>query len=44
MEINYKPFFQNTFILRKPREANFADIIDIETKFIKAILTDSKKG
>ena len=31
---------QNVFTLRKPRVANFADIINIETVFIKE---DSKK-
>ena len=38
-----KPLFQNTFILRRPREAIFADITKIVTMFIKTILKDSKK-
>ena len=37
------PSFQNTFILRKPRVANFADIIKTITMFIKTIFKDSKK-
>ena len=32
-----------TFILRRPRVSNFADIIKITTMFIKAIFKDSKK-
>ena len=35
--------FQNTIILRKPRVANFADIMKITTMFIKTIFKDSKK-
>ena len=35
-----KPLFKNTFILRRPRVANFADIIKIATMFIKATLKD----
>ena len=38
-----KPLFQNTSILRRPREAIFADITKIVTMFIKTILNDSKK-
>ena len=34
---------RNTFILRRPRLANFADIINIATKFIKTSFKDSKK-
>ena len=30
-----KPLFQNTFVLRSPRVANFADIIKIVAMFIK---------
>ena len=36
------PFFQITFVLRRPRVDNFADIIEIETTFIKITLKDSK--
>ena len=36
-------FFQNTFILRKPRVAILADIVKIVTTFIKKIFRDSKK-
>ena len=35
--------FQNTFILRRPRVAIFADIIKTITFFIKKIFKDSKK-
>ena len=35
--------FQNTFILRKARVANFADIIKFETMFIKATFKYLKK-
>ena len=35
--------FQNTFILRKPRVDNFANIIKIENMFIESILKDSNK-
>ena len=38
-----RPLFQNTFILRRPRVAIFADIIKIVTMFIKTIFEDSKK-
>ena len=38
-----QPFFQNTFILRRPGEAIFADIIKIVTMFVKTILKDSRK-
>ena len=38
-----QPLFQNTFILRRPRVAIFADIIKIVTIFIKAILKGSKE-
>ena len=38
-----KPLFQNTFILRSPRVANFADITRIATMFIKTTFKDSKK-
>ena len=34
--------FQNTFSLRRPRVANFADIIKIATRFIKTTLKVSK--
>ena len=34
--------FQNTFILRRPRVANFADI-EIATMFIETTFKDSKK-
>ena len=36
-------FFQKTFILRRLGVAIFADIIKIETIFIKTILKDSRK-
>ena len=39
----YNLYFKNTFISRKPREAYFADIIKIETMFIKTTFIDSKK-
>ena len=38
-----QPLFQNNFILKKPRVANFADIIKITTPSIKTILKDSKE-
>ena len=38
-----EPLFQNTFILRRSRLANFADIIKITTMLIKATPKDSKK-
>ena len=37
------PLFQNTFILRRPRVAIFADIIKVLTMFIKKIVQDSEK-
>ena len=36
--------FQNTFILRRPTVAIFADIIKIVIVFITTIFKDSKKG
>ena len=33
-----KPLFQNSFILKKPEVANFADIIKITGTFIKPTL------
>ena len=45
MDINYDIIiFINTSILRRPRVANFADIIKIIIIFIKTILKDSKKS
>ena len=38
-----KPFFQKTFILRKPGLAIFADIMKVLTTFIKRILKESRK-
>ena len=38
-----EPSFQNTFILRRPRVANFADI-KIATMLIKSTIQDSKKS
>ena len=38
-----QPLYQNTFILRKPWVAIFADIIKIVAMFIKTIFKDSKK-
>ena len=35
--------FQNIFTLRRPRVANLADIVQIETMFIKTAFKDSKK-
>ena len=45
MDRNYKVIiiFQNTFILRRPRVANFAEIIKVSTMFIKTTFKDSKK-
>ena len=37
------PLFQNMFILRRPRVANFADIIKIATMFIKTTFKDPEK-
>ena len=38
-----KKILKNTFILRKARVANFADIIKITTKFIKKTFKESNK-
>ena len=38
-----KPFFQNTFILRKPGLANFADIIKTAIMLIKTTIENSIK-
>ena len=38
-----KPLFQNTFVLRRSRVTNFADIIKIPAIFIKTIFKDLKK-
>ena len=38
-----QPLFQNIFILRKPRVADFADIIKMATMFTKTTFKDSKK-
>ena len=38
--ITPKPLFQNTFILRRPKVAIFADIIKIVTILIKAIFKE----
>ena len=35
--------FQNTFILRRPRVANFVDYIEIAIMFVKRTFKDSKK-
>ena len=45
MDRNYDAMssFQNTFILRRPGVAIFADIIKILTIFIKTIFKDSRK-
>ena len=37
------PLFQITIISRRPRLANFGDIIKIANMFIKATFKDSKK-
>ena len=37
------PLFQNIFILRRPRVANFADIIKNSTTVTKITFEDSKK-
>ena len=37
-----QPLFQSTLISKRPRVANFADIIIIETMLIKATFKDSK--
>ena len=39
-----KTLFQNTVILKKPRVAFFADIIEIVTMIIKKIFKHSKKS
>ena len=36
--------FQNTFILRMPRVANFADITKVATIFIKTTFKHSQKS
>ena len=41
--VTSKPLFQNTFILKRPGEAVFADIIKIITRFIKKVFKDSRK-
>ena len=38
-----KPLFQNVFILRSPRVANFADIIKISTMFIETTFNTQAK-
>ena len=38
-----QPLFQNTFISRKPRVANFSDIIKLASLFINTTCKDSKK-
>ena len=38
-----KLLFQNTFILRRPRVAIFANIIKVVTMFIEKISQDSRK-
>ena len=45
MDRNYDviTFVSKTFILRRPRVADFADIIKITTMFIKTIFENSKK-
>ena len=42
-ELGDKFYFFNVF-LRRPRVANFADIIAIATIFVKSTLKDSKNG
>ena len=37
------PLFQNTYILRSPKVATFADIIRITTMFIETTFNDSEK-
>ena len=46
MDKNYDvlTFFPNTFILREPRVANFAEIIKIATMFVETTFKDSKKS
>ena len=36
-------FIPKTFVLRRPRVTNFADIIKIATMFFKTTFKDSKK-
>ena len=45
MDRNYDfiTFISNVFILRRPKVANFADIIKITIMFIKKTLKDLKK-
>ena len=38
-----QPLFQNTFILRKPRVANFDEIVKNSTIFTLGTFEDSKK-
>ena len=38
-----QPLLQNTFILRRPRVAIFADIIKIVTMLIKKVFKNPKK-
>ena len=38
-----QPLCQNTFILRRPRVASYADIINIATIFTEPIFKNSKK-
>ena len=35
--------FQNTFVLNRPKVVNFADIIKIAIRVIKAVFKDTKK-
>ena len=39
----YNLYLKNTFLLRRPRVANFADIIKVSTMYIKTTFKDSKK-
>ena len=41
--ITWQSFFQNIFLLRKPRVANFDDIIKVLTMFINTTFKGSKK-
>ena len=41
--VTSQPLFQNTFVLKRPRVANFANIIKIPTMFVKAAFKESKK-
>ena len=38
-----QPLFQNAFVLRRPRVANFSEIIKIATTFIKTTFKQSQK-